>query len=334
MNEGENFNALKQLLSSWGVENLYDLFKEEGINIEELQMMKLHHINHLLRNHRLGTRIRFEYHLEIWRKQINIPLENQELNSLCFCKPSVNVINRHETAICNGKDDISFADNATNEGLATETVAENIELNDAHSSEASHPSTSKTPNKEILEERQESDTKKPSEEPQKDLSKVTTRAKSAESRPISLRQILRLAGPRGMSIIKYYQQYKKFTTAHRTQLVHTIVDFFDIHDFHLSLNTSHNLENQILNMFPTEKLEYYRTEKRGKIYVKFCNMKRYKRDRNVTKSKSEEPQLLPKITSDNEGNSNDTNCNPWDLMETEIQVKSECISNDGNDGVI
>lgn len=27
MNEGENFNALKQLLSSWGVENLYDLFK-------------------------------------------------------------------------------------------------------------------------------------------------------------------------------------------------------------------------------------------------------------------------------------------------------------------
>uniref|UniRef100_A0A1A9WFY2 Uncharacterized protein n=1 Tax=Glossina brevipalpis TaxID=37001 RepID=A0A1A9WFY2_9MUSC len=99
-----------------------------------------------------------------------------------------------------------------------------------------------------------------------------------------------------MSIVKYYQQHKKFTTAHRTQLVHTIVDFFDIHDFHLSLNTSHNLENQILKMFPTKRLEYYRTEKGGKIYVKFCNMKRYKRYTNVMKSKQKNLNFYPTMT--------------------------------------
>ncbi|EDW28589.1 GL18873 [Drosophila persimilis] len=38
------------------------------------------------------------------------------------------------------------------------------------------------------------------------------------------------------------------------------------------------LENEILQVFPKELLEHYRTQKRGKIYVRFSNRK-YKRVR-------------------------------------------------------
>ncbi|KAK4882151.1 hypothetical protein RN001_005470 [Aquatica leii] len=42
---------------------------------------------------------------------------------------------------------------------------------------------------------------------------------------------------------------------------------------HLSLACSHRLEQEILKRFPTEKLEFYRVSKRGKIYNKYANMK-------------------------------------------------------------
>ncbi|KAK4886924.1 hypothetical protein RN001_003195 [Aquatica leii] len=42
---------------------------------------------------------------------------------------------------------------------------------------------------------------------------------------------------------------------------------------HLSLACSHRLEQEILKRFPTEKLEFYRVTKRGKIYNKYANIK-------------------------------------------------------------
>ncbi|XP_067638070.1 uncharacterized protein [Eurosta solidaginis] len=47
-----------------------------------------------------------------------------------------------------------------------------------------------------------------------------------------------------------------------------------IYDIHMSLQSSYCLEGEILEIFPNEKLSFYRTEKRGKLYTKFCNMKK------------------------------------------------------------
>lgn len=41
----------------------------------------------------------------------------------------------------------------------------------------------------------------------------------------------------------------------------------------MSLATSYRLEAEILNRFTTERAEYYRVGKRGKIYTKYCNAK-------------------------------------------------------------
>ncbi|XP_037931097.1 uncharacterized protein LOC119665909 [Teleopsis dalmanni] len=41
----------------------------------------------------------------------------------------------------------------------------------------------------------------------------------------------------------------------------------------MTLKISYKLEQQILLMFPTEKLEYYRCDRRGKIYSRFCYLR-------------------------------------------------------------
>uniref|UniRef100_W8BVI8 SAM domain-containing protein n=1 Tax=Ceratitis capitata TaxID=7213 RepID=W8BVI8_CERCA len=67
-------SSLKALLTSWGLPELFAQFQDESIDIEELKMMKSQHITEFLRSHKLGTRIRFEYHFERWRRDQNKPL--------------------------------------------------------------------------------------------------------------------------------------------------------------------------------------------------------------------------------------------------------------------
>ncbi|XP_058985200.1 uncharacterized protein LOC109612655 [Musca domestica] len=60
----------------------------------------------------------------------------------------------------------------------------------------------------------------------------------------------------------------------------------------MSLQESYNLEKQIIEMFPNEKLHSYRTDRRGKLYVKYNNMKRnhiYQKDRDVNSPKASKP---------------------------------------------
>ncbi|TMW40948.1 hypothetical protein DOY81_013972, partial [Sarcophaga bullata] len=68
----------EQLLISWHVDILYDLFKEEDIAIEELKMMQFSHVDSLLRNYKMGVRIRFEHHFINWRNRIGIHLKEIE----------------------------------------------------------------------------------------------------------------------------------------------------------------------------------------------------------------------------------------------------------------
>ncbi|XP_055914185.1 uncharacterized protein LOC129947587 isoform X1 [Eupeodes corollae] len=78
----------------------------------------------------------------------------------------------------------------------------------------------------------------------------------------------------GHSIVEYYNTHKKFQTEHRQLLIGLVAEYFEENSIPLTLKTSYRIEREILDRFPTEKLEYYRTEKRGKIYTKLHNIKR------------------------------------------------------------
>jgi len=48
-------------------------------------MIKRHHLSELLRNFRFGTRIRFEHHLERWRRWLNVPLQGVQGQGSSHC---------------------------------------------------------------------------------------------------------------------------------------------------------------------------------------------------------------------------------------------------------
>ncbi|XP_066591694.1 uncharacterized protein [Prorops nasuta] len=87
---------------------------------------------------------------------------------------------------------------------------------------------------------------------------------------ISLSNILN-ENPKGMMLIEYYNKYSKFEEEQRVALINIIVQYFGERNIEIRLPTSYKLEREILERFPNEKLEYYRTGKRGKLYNKFCN---------------------------------------------------------------
>ncbi|XP_055907497.1 uncharacterized protein LOC129948138 isoform X2 [Eupeodes corollae] len=89
---------------------------------------------------------------------------------------------------------------------------------------------------------------------------------------ISLSLILKNS-PKARDIEKFYEQNFKLQDIHRQALITLICEYFIDNHLHLNLYTSYMLEEQILQRFKGEKLEFYRTGKRGKIYAKFCNSK-------------------------------------------------------------
>ncbi|KRT85245.1 hypothetical protein AMK59_64, partial [Oryctes borbonicus] len=77
---------------------------------------------------------------------------------------------------------------------------------------------------------------------------------------------------RGVMLCEYYSKNNKFLEEHRSLLINIIAEYFIEKQHHLSLPESLRLEKEIVERFPTEKLEFYRMGKRGKIYNKFCNL--------------------------------------------------------------
>ncbi|XP_059225338.1 uncharacterized protein LOC106093189 [Stomoxys calcitrans] len=94
----------------------------------------------------------------------------------------------------------------------------------------------------------------------------------------------------GQVIMNYYEKHKILREEHRTALINVIARYIDANGCTLSLSESNNLENQIVEMFPTEREEFYRTSKRGRLYNKIANMKRvykkFKRDAEIMPSAS------------------------------------------------
>lgn len=98
-------------------------------------------------------------------------------------------------------------------------------------------------------------------------------SESGETKFIKLNDILNQS--RKATLIKeYYALNFKLDEEHRNLLISTIANYFDNENLHLSLATNYRLEKEIIDAFPNEKREYYRVGTRGKIYIKYCNLKR------------------------------------------------------------
>ena len=337
-------------------------------------MMQFSHMNSLLKNYKMGVRIRFEHHFINWRNRIGIPLKEIEMYRPNNCHNYQNHKPMQENGSQELRNHVAMPDpiakrrktNNNNLTIANETI-ETIEIDDIQplSSSPQPTKSEETRLKKVAtfddaapltpltmleipaatvnhhaDEEVENDnctlnalrdflSTTLEEEPPKFPSKATP-----DKCPVSLKQILELSGTRGMAIVNFYNEKNHLTAGKRCQLIQLIVEFFDENDYHLSLNMSHNLEWEILKMFPSEKLEYYRTEKRGKIYVKFSNMKRYKRERNnKIRNEVEITNSRPRRTL-NRNNHFDAfvteeNTIPLDMSndEAEIEVKKENIEN-------
>ncbi|XP_075167287.1 uncharacterized protein LOC142239389 [Haematobia irritans] len=99
----------------------------------------------------------------------------------------------------------------------------------------------------------------------------------------------------GQIILNYYDKHKILREEHRTALINVIARYIDANGCNLTLAESNSLEGQIVQMFPTEREEFYRTAKRGRLYNKIANMKRvykkFKKDveHNVSASNPSSP---------------------------------------------
>ncbi|CAH1126083.1 unnamed protein product [Ceutorhynchus assimilis] len=88
---------------------------------------------------------------------------------------------------------------------------------------------------------------------------------------ISLREILNET-PRGKMLVEFYSQFSRFQEEQRTSLISLIAHYFEEKNLKMTLSASYKMENEILEIFPSEKLEYFRTSKRGRIYNKYANL--------------------------------------------------------------
>lgn len=272
-NSSQEYEELSQLLKSWNVSELFPHLQEEAINTQELQMLKRHHLNELLRNFRYGTRIRFEHNLERWRRWINVPLQDapQDMErgfsgnsghcSGCQCS-SVNVSIPIPMAKSHSKPDL--LDECAKQ-LPSEPF---VSLNEEADGSAFNVPLPLSDHSELVHtELVTADLIKP-EMPEIDG--------SVES-GVTVLTILQASPVKAQSLLERLGHNEQLDAVQRLLLIQLICSYYEDNRLHLTLQRSHLLEREILQLFPKEQLCFYRTERRGKIYVRFTNMKRNKR---------------------------------------------------------
>ncbi|XP_037821478.1 uncharacterized protein LOC119610378 [Lucilia sericata] len=77
----------------------------------------------------------------------------------------------------------------------------------------------------------------------------------------------------GCNIVEQYEKLQLLTEHQRIIIMNIIVEYFYSRNITMTLQISYRLEKEILKIFPREKLEFYRTERRGRIYIKYHNNK-------------------------------------------------------------
>ncbi|XP_031353765.1 uncharacterized protein LOC116178415 [Photinus pyralis] len=77
--------------------------------------------------------------------------------------------------------------------------------------------------------------------------------------------------PKAALLMEYWEKNSKFENEQRGALISLIARYFEDNRIPMTMAASYQLEREIVERFPTEKLEFYRTNKRGKLYNKWRN---------------------------------------------------------------
>ncbi|XP_064547933.1 uncharacterized protein LOC135435004 [Drosophila montana] len=272
MPKSGEYEELAQLLKSWNVSELLPYLQEEAINTQELQMLKRHHLNELLRNFRYGTRIRFEHHLERWRRWLNVPLQDaspcsgraqMDSGSMGHCSGCRCSGDSFQQTKSHSKSDL--LDDSRSKQLPAEPFVTLNEMADA--SHFNVPLPLSDHSELVHTELVTADLIKP---------EITEPDVSEES-GVTVLSILQASPVKAQSLLERLGQNEQLDAVQRLLLIQLICSYYEDNRLHLTLQRSHLLEREILQLFPKEQLCFYRTERRGKIYVRFTNMKRNKR---------------------------------------------------------
>ncbi|EDW28597.1 GL19272 [Drosophila persimilis] len=283
MNKYQEGEELRELLQSWDLTDLIPRLEEETINVEELQMMKRHHLDELMSNFRMGTRIRFEHHLELWRRSLNVPLQGVHWSRPhCHgCRCATIQLQTDCASDC-GKSDISLTErHSPRETVpdAMQPILEPVQI----------LSTSPVTNLNVeVQYRTVPDAMQPILEPVQILSTSPVTNSNVEDGGeyvpgedlgVTVLGILQAEYIKSQTLLELVGQQEELSAEQRQLLIQLICSYFEDHQLHLSLHHSYKLENEILQLFPKELLEHYRTKKRGKIYAR-CSYAKNKRGRS------------------------------------------------------
>ncbi|KAH8318334.1 hypothetical protein KR074_009115 [Drosophila pseudoananassae] len=269
----QDYDELRDLLQSWDVADLLPHLQDEAINVDELQMIKRHHLSELLRNFRFGTRIRFEHHLERWRRWLNVPLQGTQGQGGSHCSGCRcgEVLVQNQSIGCQpAQMAVAELDEKT-EDLTANGPAESLVALSEPPPDAS-PAYKPRPQV-VLSEAPEL----PMGAPVALGEAVPADGGSSEDRGVSVLGILQSSGMKAQSLLGCLGQNEPLDAVQRLLLIQLVCGYYEDNQLHLTLQRSHLLEREILELFPREQLQFYRTERRGKIYVRFTNMKRNKR---------------------------------------------------------
>ncbi|XP_017960151.1 uncharacterized protein LOC108653826 [Drosophila navojoa] len=289
--KSNDYEELSQLLKSWNVSELLPYLQEEAINTQELQMLKRHHMNELLRNFRYGTRIRFEHHLERWRRWLNVPLQDEQPCGAGSSTSAAGSGSVHCSG-CNCSTNLTKSHSKSNlsderaKQLPSEPFVSLNEMADGGTFNVPLPlgDHSELVHTELVT----ADLIKP---------EIMTDADGSEESGVTVLSILQASPVKAQSLLERIGQNEQLDAVQRLLLIQLICSYYEDNRLHLTLQRSHLLEREILQLYPKEQLCFYRTERRGKIYVRFTNMKRNKRFGTLREQKRRrEESMAPPVS--------------------------------------
>lgn len=258
-----------------------------------LAILKPSHIEKLFRNLPIGDQALFEHKLELWKQTrlSSITSYKPELIKPISSREITNQITNHKPKTSPLRDDV--VENRTKAIIVPQISVAPIQAAPAFCKTDDHlkhyvPSDSAASTS-------TSSASKPIPVPP-----VTYQQKHPGMILVSVRYNLRTILEEtsgGQMIMSYYEKHKILREEHRTALINVIARYIDANGHGLSLAESNQIEEQIVELFPTEKCEFYRTNRRGRIYNKVANMKRVYKKFSMAPEAPSTPSLDNSLTS-------------------------------------
>lgn len=294
---------LKTLLTEWDLQQHYEHFIEQKINIKILRLLETRHIDRLLADLPIGDQAMFEHRLEIWKRTLLLEdFSSKKPAAIAAVAP-----------IAAKRPRLSM--NLSNDALPNQSLLEALECDDSDDSQIVETNDDAPQTFYISTPAPRTVAPTPRSIPTA-VTPIIPRHIHTPSVPIAIssstlvrdtmsilpsayRQhipyrydlmkiITETSG--GQLILNYYSKHQHLREEHRTALINVIARYIDANGCTLTLSESNQLESQIVELFPTEKAEFYRTARRGRIYNKIANMKRVY---NKFNKEAEEPANIP-----------------------------------------